>query len=70
MDLERKELTGKIIACGIEVHTQLGPGFLESIHHAALLLELKRQGLQAESQKEVRYTISVTRSGCTGWMSS
>ena len=54
MDLERKELTGKIIACGIEVHKQLGPGFLESIYHAALLLELKRQGLQAESQKEVR----------------
>ncbi len=54
MELERKELTGKIISCGIEVHRQLGPGFLESIYHSALLLELKRQGLKSEPQKEVR----------------
>jgi GxxExxY protein len=54
MELEFKELTGTIISCGIEVHKQLGPGFLESIYHSALLLELERQGLKAASQKEVQ----------------
>lgn len=54
MELDRQELTGAIISCGIEVHRQLGPGFLESLYHSALLLELKRQGLKAESQKEAR----------------
>lgn len=52
--MDRQELTGAIISCGIEVHRQLGPGFLESLYHSALLLELKRQGLKAESQKEAR----------------
>jgi GxxExxY protein len=53
IELEFKELTSKIIACGIEVHKKLGPGFLESIYHNALLLELKKQGLKTESQKEI-----------------
>ncbi|HBZ87259.1 MAG: hypothetical protein A2509_11420 [Candidatus Edwardsbacteria bacterium RIFOXYD12_FULL_50_11] len=53
MELEFKELTSEIIACGIEVHKKLGPGSLESIYHNALFLELKKQGLKTESRKEV-----------------
>jgi hypothetical protein len=30
--LVHEELTGRIIACAIEVHKALGPGFLESIY--------------------------------------
>jgi GxxExxY protein len=49
--LAHEELTGRIIACAIEVHKALGPGFLESIYELALMIELKRVGLNVESQK-------------------
>jgi len=49
--LAHEELTGRIIACAIEVHKALGPGFLESIYEAAMMVELKRAGLKVESQK-------------------
>ena len=52
--LVHEELTGRIIACAIEVHKALGPGFLESIYEAALVVELKRSGLKIESQKPLR----------------
>jgi len=55
--LVHEELTGKIIACAIEVHKALGPGFLESIYEAALVVELRRVGLKVEQQKvlPIRY---------------
>jgi GxxExxY protein len=37
MALEFEELTGKIIGAAIEVHRQLGPGFIESIYENALV---------------------------------
>jgi GxxExxY protein len=49
--LAHEELTSKIIACAIEVHKALGPGFLESEYEAALSIELKHAGLQVEAQK-------------------
>ena len=49
--LAHEELTGRIIACAIEVHKALGPGFLESIYEAAMVVELKRVGLRVEQQK-------------------
>jgi len=49
--LAHEELTSKIIACAIEVHKALGPGFLESAYEAALSIELKHAGLQVEAQK-------------------
>ena len=54
MSLESEELTGKIIECAITVHKRLGPGFLESVYQSALPIELKKQGLKAEEQKEVK----------------
>ena len=45
-----KELTEKIINCAFEVHNLLGSGFLEKVYENALLVELKRKGLKAESQ--------------------
>jgi GxxExxY protein len=49
--LAHEELTGRIIACAIAVHKALGPGFLESIYEAAMMVELKRAGLKVEPQK-------------------
>ena len=53
MPLEYEELTEKIIGAAIEVHRRLGPGFLESIYEKALVIELRKRGLQVESQKEI-----------------
>lgn len=53
MQLTHEELTGKIIACAIAVHKALGPGFLESVYEAAMLIELRYAGLRVESQKLV-----------------
>jgi len=51
--LEHETLTEKIIGCAIEVHKRLGPGFLESIYENALIIELQRQKLHVEQQREV-----------------
>ena len=51
--LEHKDLTSKIIAAAIDVHKQLGPGFLESIYENALVIELKRRGLTVVRQAEL-----------------
>jgi hypothetical protein len=47
------ELSKKIIGAAIEVHRELGPGFLESIYEEALKVELSEHGLSLEFQKEV-----------------
>jgi len=46
-------LTRKVIGEAMYVHRVLGPGFLESIYHNALLLRLKKLGLKVESQEPV-----------------
>ncbi|HTY88063.1 MAG TPA: GxxExxY protein [Candidatus Acidoferrum sp.] len=56
MALEFEELTGKIIGAAIEVHRQLGPGFIESIYENALVYELRKRGLKVEQQVEVPIT--------------
>jgi len=53
MDFEQDKLTEAVIAAVFRVHNELGPGFLESIYRKALLFELQRSGLQAETEKEV-----------------
>jgi GxxExxY protein len=54
--LVHEELTSRIIACAIEVHKTLGPGFLESIYEMALAIELRRAGLKVEQQKILSLT--------------
>ena len=51
--LEHNELTEKIIGCAIEVHRKLGPGFLESVYENALIIELHKQNLKVEREREV-----------------
>ena len=47
------ELSNRIIGCGIQVHRNLGPGFLEKIYEAALTVELEKKGIDFEQQKTV-----------------
>jgi GxxExxY protein len=51
--LEHEGLTGEIIGAAIEVHRDLGPGFLESVYENALCIELQRRGVPYERQVEV-----------------
>jgi GxxExxY protein len=46
-------LSGEILAAAVEVHTELGPGFLESIYENALRVGLRQRGIVCEFQKEI-----------------
>ena len=48
-------MTRTIGAC-IEVHRYLGPGFLESIYHRAVCIELRERGMSFEEEKKVGIT--------------
>jgi len=52
--MEHEELTHKIIACAYKVFNTLCFGFLESVYHKALLIELVKAGLYAESEKSLK----------------
>ena len=41
---------------GDEVHRHPGPGFLESVHGKALIIELKKRGMAVQDQMEVIIT--------------
>ena len=47
----RDTLTEKIIGCAYKVHSELGPGFGESIYHNALKITLERDGLKYKTEK-------------------
>src|SRR5918992_1426421 len=48
-----ERLTERVIECIIHVHQTLGPGFLESVYRRALLIELRKQHLVTEVEKEI-----------------
>ena len=51
MDLLHQELTGSILQCAYKVHTELGPGLLESAYEECLYYELDKKGLDVIKQK-------------------
>ncbi len=50
------DLARTVFGAAIEVHRQLGPGFLESVYEEALCVELAEAGLILERQKETGVT--------------
>ncbi|MFH2219347.1 MAG: GxxExxY protein [Pseudomonadota bacterium] len=51
--MEYKDLTETIIGCSYRVFNKMGFGFLESVYEKCLLIELRKAGLEAESQKPI-----------------
>jgi len=55
--MERKlldDLTYRVIGCMIEVHKELGPGFIEKVYHRALEIELGDKGINFVSEARIR----------------
>jgi GxxExxY protein len=51
--MEYRELTEKIIGCAYRVYNKMGFGFLESVYEKCMLIELRKAGHNAESQKPI-----------------
>ena len=51
--MEHQELTEKIIGCAYTVFNKMGFGFLESVYEKCMLIELRKAGLKAESQRPI-----------------
>ena len=50
---EDEALATRIIGAAIEVHRELGPGFIEYIYEQAMLYELSSAGVTIEKQKKI-----------------
>jgi GxxExxY protein len=53
VELIFKEEVFAIVGAAIEVHKELGPGFLEPVYHEAMILELPRQKVPFQSEVEL-----------------
>ena len=49
-----EEITHKIIGAAYQVYNQLGFGFLETVYHNAMLVELSKHDLKVESEKPLK----------------
>jgi GxxExxY protein len=52
--MEYKEVTETIIGCAYRVYNKMGFGFLESVYEKCMLIELRKAGLDTESQKPIK----------------
>ena len=48
-----EEIAKAVIGAAIEVHRELGPGFLENVYRKALAYELSLRGLAVEQEKTI-----------------
>lgn len=53
IELGNFELTDRILAAAVRVHTELGPGYLEGLYEEAVAIELTRSEIPFERQKPV-----------------
>jgi len=51
-----QDLAYKVTGCAITVLNAIGPGLDLAIYRKALVLELKKQGIETETEREVRIT--------------
>lgn len=48
--MELNDITAAIVDSSLKVHTELGPGLLESAYEACLMHELRKRGIQVRNQ--------------------
>lgn len=63
MSLSHSNITEQVIGCAYEVYNNLGSGFLEKVYENALCIELKKQGLSVDPQKEISVSYKGTQVG-------
>ena len=51
--MEYEKVTETIIGCAYRVYNKMGFGFLESVYEKCLLIELRKAGLDTETQKPI-----------------
>ncbi|BDQ03118.1 GxxExxY protein [Ignavibacterium sp.] len=51
--MNENDISKIIVDCCFKVHTQLGPGLLESVYEEVLAYELMKRGLNVERQKAI-----------------
>ena len=61
--LKEEELTGKIIGLAMKVHRELGPGFKESIYHQAMIVILRAEGHEVETEKQFSVFLGAVKIG-------
>lgn len=49
-----KDLSYKVVGLAMQVHTELGCGFLEKVYENALMILLKENGIKAEQQVPIK----------------
>ena len=54
MHLLHQDLTSLILKTFYEVYNELGYGFLEKVYQNALLIELRKNGLEASQNKKIK----------------
>ena len=50
---ELNKLATRVIGAALEVHRELGPGYLESVYDAALEIQFRENGIGYERQKPI-----------------
>lgn len=51
--MEHSELSGSVILAAMRVHTELGPGLLESVYESCLEMELNELGFSVAKQVDI-----------------
>ncbi len=54
--MDREEIFKKVLDCAFEVHSNLGPGLLESVYEECLIFFFFCAGLKVEKQKSLPLT--------------
>ena len=62
--MTENELSNKVIGEAIKVHSQLGPGLLESVYEECLSYKLIKSGIYIERQKPIPLIFEEVRMEC------